>query len=180
MYLEKFKATCKDKDFVTHLNDFAAQNTHNFTPAELTTTLSDSTGTVLTWADILAQNKGKNIYLVNSAHASLTFFGEKLATKIADFEKNNTKIIFVSSDRNKEKWLKELKTADAKLFQHYYLANQDTPVFTFLNKKEETSRFFYTILIDGTGKVVLSNAANPNKFDVLMRQLQTLSKIVLP
>lgn len=180
VYLEKFKTTCKDKDFITHLNDFAAQNTHNFTPAELACSLSDSTGKILTWADILAQNKGKNIYLVNSAHASFTFFGEKLAAKIADFEKNNTKIIFVSSDRNKEKWLKELKTADAKLFQHYHLAAKDAPLLTFSNKKEETSRFFYNILIDDTGKVVLSNAADANKFDVLMRQLQTLSKIVLP
>jgi hypothetical protein len=179
-YFEKFKTSCKDKDFTTYLTDFAAHNTHDFNAAELGTTLSDSTGKTMSWADILAENKGKKIYLMASGLSSFAFQGEALAKKITDFEKNNVKVIFISSERRKEKWLNELKTDDAKLFQHYHTSATDAPLLAFVNKKKEMESRFSNILIDENGKVVLCNAAYPSKFDLLLRQLRTMSKVLIP
>ncbi len=179
-YFEKFKATCKDTDFTTYLTDFAAQNTHDFDAAELATTLTDSTGKVLSWGDILAENKGQKIYLINSRLSSFAFQGEALAKKIEDFEKNNVKVIFISDDRNRDKWLNDLKTEDAKLFQHYHLAAKKAPLLAFLDKSREMKSEFSNILIDENGKVVSRSAADTRKFDLLLRQLRMLSKVVIP
>ena len=179
-YFEKFKNSCKDKDFTTYLTDFAAQNTHNFDAAERGTTLTDSTGKVLSWADILAQNKGKKIYLMASGFSTFAFQGEALAKKINDFEKNNVKVIFISDERRKDKWLNDLKTDDAKLFQHYHLAAKDAALSAFFDKSREMKSEFSNILIDENGKVISRTAADVHKFDLLMRQLRTLSKVLIP
>ncbi len=179
-YFEKFKNSCKDKDFTTYLTDFAAQNTHNFDAAELGTTLTDSTGKTLLWADILAQNKGKKVYLMASGFSSFAFQGEALAKKMEDFEKNNVKVIFISDERRKDKWLNDLKTDDAKLFQHYHLAAKDTPFSTFIDKSRQMKSQFSNILIDENGKVVSRTAADTRNFYLLLRQLRTLSKVLIP
>lgn len=179
-YLEKFRNSCKNKDFTTYLTDFAAQNTHNFDAAELETTLTDSTGKTLTWANILAQNKGKKIYLMASRFSTFAFQGEQLAKKIEDFEKNNVKVIFISDDRKRDKWLNDLKTEDAKLFQHYHLANKDAPLMTFIDGSREIKSQFSNTLIDENGKVVSRTAADTRDFGLLLRQLRAMSKVLIP
>ena len=179
-YFEKFKTSCRDTDYTTYLTDFATRNTHNFDAAELSTTLTDSTGKTFTWADILAQNKGKKIYLMASGLASFAFQGEALAKKIEDFEKNNVKVIFISDDYRREKWLNDLKTDNAKLFQHYHLASKNAPLSAFLDKNREMKSQFSNILIDENGKVVSRTAADIRNFDLLLRQLRTLSKVLIP
>lgn len=179
-YFEKFKSTCRDTDYTTYLTDFAAQNTHNFDAAELGTTLTDSTGKTFTWADILAQNKGKKIYLMASGLASFAFQGGALAKKIEDFEKNNVKVIFISDDYRRDKWLNDLKTDNAKLFQHYHLAGKDAPLSAFLDKSREMKSEFSNILIDENGKVISRTAADTRKVDLLLRQLRAMSKVLIP
>jgi alkyl hydroperoxide reductase subunit AhpC len=134
----------------------------------------------LTWADILAQNKGKKIYLMASGLASFAFQGEALAKRIEDFEKNNVKVIFISNDPRREKWLKDLKTEDAKLFQHYHLAGKNAPLSAFLDGSREIKSQFSNILIDENGKVVSRTAADTRNFDLLLRQLRMLSKVLIP
>ena len=179
-YHEKFKKTCKDKDFVTYLDGLPTKNTHIFNIEELASPLSDTAGQVLTWSDILAKNKGKKIYLIASEFPVFQINGQQLAHKMADFEQNNTQIIFLSTDKNKDKWQQNVKLGEAKRFEHYHLSSKDTTLLNFLNTKDEGFKLFSSILIDENGKVVLTRAADPNKFDLLLRQLKVATKVIVP
>ncbi len=206
-YLEKFKKTCKDKDFVTYLDDFEKKNAHEFNQSELETTLSDTAGQSLRWADILAKNKGKKIYLMISSFPVESLYGQQLANQKADFEQNNTEVIFFSTAYSKEQWLKSLKKGAANPFftvdsstlkamskreetkpkmsetkpiQSYHLGSDDSTLLRLLQPKDGESKLLTSVLIDENGKVVLSQAADPANMGLLMRQLKHGVKAKVP
>ena len=177
-YFDKFKKTCRDKDFVDYLDDWAVKNIHDFNKLELVTTLTDSTGQSLVWSDILAKYKGKKIYMIVSDFPVFQFYGLPLSKKMSEFEENNTQIIFISRDESKEKWQKSLELAEAKPFQNYHLSAEDTTLMNFLKTGER--KMVANVLIDENGKVVLAQAASPNQIALLMRQLKVVSKVIMP
>ena len=164
----QFKTTCKDKDFVAYLDRLAVNNTHIFNAEELTSSLQDTAGQKLTWANILEKNKGKKIYLIVGNAYTLQLFGKELTEKAAYFEKHETQIVFVLTDRKKEQWQKVLETVVLPNFQQYYLGASDLPIQRVL---EQPFSFVSTHFLDKTGRIALKNAANPNKQGLLMRQL---------
>ncbi len=177
-YLNKFKQTCKDKDFVAYLEDWTVKNVHEFNKLELATTLTDTAGQSLEWSDILAKYKGKKIYMVVCDFPIFQFYGLPLSKKMSEFQQNNTQIIFISRDNSKENWLKSLEMPEAKPFQHYHLSSEDTTLMNFLKTGER--RMAPTVLIDENGKVVLANAAAPNEMALLIRQLKMATKVIMP
>ena len=177
-YFDTFKKTCKDKDFVVHLNDWTTQNVHDFNALELATTLTDSAGQSLLWSDVLAKYKGKKIYLVVSDFSVFQFYGLPLSKRMSDFEQNNTQIIFISKDYDKKKWQKSLEMPEAKPFHHYHLSSDDNTLMRFLKSGE--SKLAPTVLINENGKVVLAQAAPPNNLTLLMQQLKVATKVIMP
>jgi hypothetical protein len=177
-YAEQFKKTCKDKDFAQYLDKLTMNNDHVFNGLEMISTFNDTTGQTTTWADILAKNKGKKIYLLSSDFPVQMLFGRQLAEKKADFEKNNTAIVFISTEKNKERWQKDLKKNGIdSTFQYYQLAKADEPIAGFFDKKGGKNSMYSSILIDENGKVTLRQAADPNHFEMLNRQLKVAAKV---
>ena len=179
-YFNQFKKTCKDKDFVAYLDNWATKNDHIFNALELTATLSDTTVKSLSWSDVLSKYKGKKIYMVVSDFSIFQYMGKIYASKIPTFEQNNTQLIFLSTNKSKEDWQKTLQLDEAKPFQHYHLAKEDTALLPFLKSTREGSKISSNILIDENGKVILTNAADLNQMDLLLRQLKVVRKVIMP
>lgn len=179
-YYDQFKKTCKDKDFVAYLDNWATKNDHVFNPLELAATLSDSTGQNLSWSDVLSKYKGKKIYLMVSDFPIFQFMEKLYANRIPIFEQNNTQLIFLSTNKSKEDWQKTLQMDEAKPFQHYHLAKEDTALLNFLKPTGEGFKMSSNILIDENGKVILTNAADMNQMDMLQRQLKVVKKVIMP
>ncbi len=179
-YYDQFKKTCIDKDFVAYLEDWATKNDHIFNTLERAATLTDTAGQSLSWSDILSKYKGKKIYLMVSDFPIFQFSGKIYANKIPNFEQNNTQLIFFLTNKSKEDWQKTLQMDEAKPFQHYHLAKEETTLLNFLKSTGEGFKMSSNVLIDENGKVILTNAADMNQMDLLLRQLKAVRKIVMP
>ncbi len=181
-YFEQFKKGCKDRDFIDYLDKLSKKNDHIFNASELASALSDTSGQTLTWADILAKNKGKKIYLVASEFGDMPFFNQQFDGKMNDFEKNETNVIVISSGKVTSKMSSGMEIIGKKPYQQYKIATNESAFSNFLNPKGAAFRGSYCILIDKDGKVVLTDAADPQNFGLLLRQMKYSGKgkVIMP
>lgn len=183
-YVGVFYAICQNETFLKYVKDKIDDTNFTFPEFMLTQKLIHENGQTTTWKDLLAQNKGKLIYL--DFYASwcppcifLTPYVKEHAKALKD---KPIVFISISSDKSMKVWKKAL--AKYKLsgdgIQAYWLGNK-TKFQNFLYTRRENEKISFAIprymIFDHKGNFITSNALQPH-FKTSRKQIEIFLKDV--
>ncbi len=170
-YWQSFKKKSKDPDFVQYLEAFFEENKHTFSQFELYSEVEDTTGKTLTWLQVLAENKGKKVYLVLANNSFLTYTLNPITAKVADFTQKNCVIIALSDDEKKENWLKNLPQKNMNHVQFYRISDLKSPLSAYFDSNPNKSQLNRSFLLNKNGQVILTKLKETSKMALLLKQL---------
>ncbi len=169
-YLRQFRHDCSTPSYVQYLDSVASRPALLRTHPELAATpLRSRTGDVLTWAQVLARNQGKVLYVDLWA----SWCGPCLAEMPASAQLQRAlagqpiQFVYLSIDRDAAKWHQALSTHKlAQAASQHYLLDPESALAKYLNAPP-IPRY---VLLDKQGQVVSLDAARPSS-SLLRRDL---------
>ena len=163
-YIMTYKNICEQNDYVNAVDKMRVDKSKVATDRELASTmLVDRNGFEVSWHDLLAARKGKIVYLDFWASWCA---GCKINTKHLGSVKGKypkVMVVFVSIDRDKERWKKAVIDWGIENMGDHYWLNPDSKLAGILAKPSIPRH----TLIDKQGDVVSIDADGPSSIKLI-------------